>query len=72
MRLNKAGKWSNTSPKCAEIMLRKLQHFCITRSVALWSETILQNHNATVLQLVFPYNELKQVHYFCENNAPVK
>jgi hypothetical protein len=30
---------------------RKLQIFCITGSVALWSETEIQNHNATVLQL---------------------
>jgi hypothetical protein len=31
---------------------RKLQLFSTTGSVALWSETKLQNHNATVLQLI--------------------
>ena len=49
--LNDDENWRNTAPKCAENLRRKLQLFCITGSVALWSETKILNHNATVLQL---------------------
>jgi hypothetical protein len=37
--LNNDGKRRNTPPKCAKNLGRKLQLFCITGSVALWSET---------------------------------
>jgi hypothetical protein len=40
----------------------KLQFFCVTGSVALWSKTKIQNHNATILQLGFAF--LPRLHLF--------